>query len=89
MKHFFAQTLQFISFKNDVYFLQGQIWIKGNLISKSHTFLRYKTFNREVTNLRFCLVEDVTYYRDLRWIKVSNGAKIRNRYNQVPHQGQE
>ena len=38
MKQYFAETLQLISFKNDVYFLHGRSYRNGTLISKSHTF---------------------------------------------------
>ena len=43
MKQYFAETLQVISFKNDVYFLQERSKSKGTLISKSHTFCSTET----------------------------------------------
>ena len=46
----FAKTQQLISVQNEVYFLHR----------------RYKIFHIDVFHLHFCLLEDVTGYRNLR-----------------------
>ena len=39
-------------------------------------FLLYKIFNRDVINLRFCLFEDPTDFRDLRRLNIKSFVLI-------------
>ena len=66
MRQYFAETLQVISFKNDVYFLHGRSREKAPSLKKITPFLQYKLFKRDAINLGFCVFEDVTDYRDWR-----------------------
>ena len=59
-----------------MYFLNGQSLIKGTLLSKSHTFLRYKILIRDVINLCLGLFEDVTDDYDLRKINLKSFVLI-------------
>ena len=55
MKQSFAETLQVISFKNDVYILQGRSLRKGTIISKSHIFSTILTITQSPYQLTFLL----------------------------------
>ena len=60
------KTLQVISFKIGVCLLHRRSKSKGiPPFQKVLLFLRYKIFHRDVTDLYFCLFEDVTDYCDI------------------------
>ena len=59
----FANTLQVISFKNEFTSCTDEVREKVPSLNIT-TFLRYKLFHRDVIIFQFCLLEDVTDYRD-------------------------
>ena len=48
MKQYFAKTLQVISFKNDVYYLNWQVREKVPSFQKVTLFLRYKPYHLSI-----------------------------------------
>ena len=72
MKKYFAETLQAISFKIDVYLLH----VKVSSFQKVTFFLPYIILNRDVFDLSFCLLDDVTDYHNLRRIKLKKIVSI-------------
>ena len=73
--------------KLDVLSLAPQILLKlTNLESKEIGWLKHSE-RRIIVNV--FVLENKPWYITSLFIKVSNGAKIRNRYNQVPHLTQD
>ena len=53
-----------------------EVRVKVPSFQRATLFLQYKIFNRDVINLRFCLFEDATDYRDLRKINLKSFVSI-------------
>ena len=53
-----------------------EVRVKVPSFQKVTLFLRYKIFNRDFINLRFCLFVDVTDYHDLRRINLKSFVSI-------------